>query len=68
MRAAKELAKSPTLAIGITKEDIFFSMNNTLNDTIAYEAEKQVAAFKSHDLEEGVTAFIEKRKPNFIGK
>ena len=65
---AKELAKSPTLAIGITKEDIFFSMNNTLNDTIAYEAEKQVAAFKSHDLEEGVTAFIEKRKPNFIGK
>ena len=65
---AKELAKSPTLAIGITKEDIFFSMNNTLNDTIAFEAEKQVAAFKSHDLEEGVTAFIEKRKPNFIGK
>ncbi len=42
-------------------------MNNDLYSTIAYEAERQVLAFKSHDLKEGVTAFIEKRKPNFKG-
>ena len=65
---AKELAKRPTLAIGITKEDIVHSMNNDLNSTIAFEAERQVLAFKSHDLKEGVTAFIEKRKPNFKGE
>mgnify|MGYP001339608742 FL=1 len=65
---AKELANRPTLAIGITKQDIVHSMNNDLDSTIAFEAEQQVSAFKSHDLKEGVTAFIEKRKPNFRGK
>ncbi|MFQ3341696.1 MAG: enoyl-CoA hydratase/carnithine racemase [Flavobacteriaceae bacterium] len=65
---AMELAKRPTLAIGITKEDIFHSMNNDLNSTIAFEAELQVLAFASHDLKEGVTAFVEKRLPKFLGK
>lgn len=65
---AKELANRPTLAIGITKQDIVHSMNNDLDSTIAFEAECQVSAFKSYDLKEGVTAFIEKRKPNFRGK
>ena len=64
---AKELANRPTLAIGITKQDLVHSINNDLYSTIAYEAERQVLAFKSHDLKEGVTAFIEKRKPNFKG-
>ncbi|MDG2371646.1 MAG: enoyl-CoA hydratase-related protein [Flavobacteriaceae bacterium] len=65
---AKELAKRPTLAIRITKEDIVHSMNNDLDSTIAFEAQRQVLAFKSYDLKEGVTAFVEKRKPNFKGK
>lgn len=65
---AKKLAKKPTLAIGITKEDVFYSINNDLDKTIAFEAERQVLAFKSYDLKEGVTAFIEKRKPIFKGK
>jgi enoyl-CoA hydratase/carnithine racemase len=42
-------------------------MDNSLKDTIAFEAEKQIDAFKSHDLKEGVSAFMEKRDPNFIG-
>ena len=65
---AKELAKRPTLAIGITKEDIVHSMNHDLDSTIAFEAQRQVLAFKSYDLKEGVTAFVEKRKPKFKGK
>lgn len=65
---AHELAKLPTLAVGITKEDMFYAMGNGLYDTIAYEAEKQVAAFGSHDLVEGVSAFLQKRTPKFIGK
>ena len=47
---------------------MFFSMDNDLNDSIAFEAEKQILAFKSNDLMEGVTAFLEKRKPKFLGK
>jgi len=65
---ALDLAKRPTLAIGVTKQDIFYSMNNDLDKTITYEAERQILAFGSHDLKEGVTAFVEKRAPNFLGK
>ncbi len=65
---AADFAIRPTLAIGIAKEDMFYAMNHSLNEAIAFEAKKQIDAFKSHDLKEGVSAFIEKRKPDFLGK
>ena len=65
---AHRIAKLPTLAVGITKEDMFHAMDNDLYSTIAFEAERQTAAFASHDLVEGVSAFLQKRKPKFIGK
>lgn len=65
---AHELAKLPTLAVGVTKEDMFYAMGHDLYDTIAYEAEKQVATFGSRDFSEGVNAFLEKRPAKFIGK
>ena len=65
---AHELAKLPTLAVGVTKEDIFYAMGHDLYDTIAYEAEKQVTTFDSRDFSEGVNAFLEKRPAKFIGK
>ena len=68
MAWAKALSARPTLAIGIAKADMFYSMSNNLKDTIAFEANQQMAAFESHDFKEGVAAFIQKRKPNFLGK
>ena len=65
---AIELSKKPTIGIGITKQDMIFSLNNDLLSTIEFEAKEQVAAFYSEDLKEGVTAFLEKRKANFKGK
>jgi len=65
---AQKLAERPTLAVGITKQDLNFALHNDLYDTIAFEATEQMAAFKSHDLVEGVTAFLQKRKAKFIGK
>src|SRR5690606_18806729 len=64
---AHELAKRPTLAVGITKEDMFYAMGHDLYETIAFEADKQVSTFGSHDFAEGVSAFLEKRPAKFIG-
>ena len=65
---AFDLSKKATIAIGITKQDMIFSLDNNLYDTIEFEAKEQVAAFYSHDLKEGVNAFLEKRKAKFSGK
>jgi len=65
---AKDLSEKPTIGVGITKQDMIFSLNNDLLDTIEFEAKEQVAAFHSEDLKEGVSAFLEKRKANFKGK
>ncbi len=65
---AKALAAKAPIAVGITKEDLVHAMDNNLSESIAYEAEKQIAAFESYDLVEGVAAFVEKRKANFIGQ
>lgn len=65
---AHELAKRPTLAVGVTKEDMFYAMGHDLYETIAFEADKQVSTFGSHDFAEGVNAFLEKRPAKFIGK
>ena len=65
---AFELSEKATVAIGITKKDMIFSLDNNLYDTIEFEAKEQVAAFYSHDLKEGVNAFLEKRKAKFTGK
>ena len=65
---AKALAAKAPIAVGITKEDLVHAMDNNLSESIAYEAEKQITAFESYDLVEGVAAFVEKRKANFIGQ
>ena len=65
---AVELSEKATVAIGITKQDMIFSLDNNLYDTIEFEAKEQVAAFYRHDLKEGVNAFLEKRKAKFTGK
>ncbi len=68
MKWARHLAVRPTLAIGITKHDMQKAMLADLSETIAFEAEQQMKAFASHDLQEGVQAFLQKRKANFKGK
>lgn len=65
---AKELARKAPIALGITKADLQYAVNHTLSETIAYEADQQMKAFASEDLQEGVAAFFAKRPPRFQGK
>lgn len=66
-RIARELARGPTQAFGEAKQ----LMNQSLDRTIETQMEQELAAFArcaaTHDLAEGVAAFVEKRKPVFNG-
>ena len=61
------LASGPTLAYGLTKRAMQRSFGMSLLDSLEYEAMLQDVAGRSHDSQEGVAAFIEKRDPEFKG-
>ncbi|MCW3071713.1 MAG: 2-(1,2-epoxy,2-dihydrophenyl)acetyl-CoA isomerase [Bacteroidetes bacterium] len=65
---AKTLAEMPTRGLGLTKKLLNQSMHNSLNDQLGYEADMQVHAALTYDYNEGVNAFLEKRKPVFKGE
>jgi 2-(1,2-epoxy-1,2-dihydrophenyl)acetyl-CoA isomerase len=64
---AQHYAKSPTKAIALMKKMLNKSFNSTLDEMLEYEAYCQEIAGRSNDYKEGVEAFNQKRKPNFIG-
>lgn len=67
MKLALKLAKMPTYGIGLTKRALNQSMTNNLKEQLAVEGELQTLAGNSYDYNEGVAAFLEKRKPEFKG-
>ena len=66
-KLALKLANMPTKALGMIKELFNKSMTNDLESQLALESKLQIEAAQSNDYKEGVSAFIEKRKPNFKG-
>ena len=67
MELATTLANMPTKALGLTKRLLNQSMTNNLEQQLALESDLQIEASSSNDYKEGVTAFMEKRKPEFKG-
>ncbi len=64
----RRLAGGPTVGIGNTKQLIHAAANNSLEAQLALEAESFAECATSADWVEGVTAFTEKRKPEFSGR
>ena len=65
---AARLAKGPTAVYGRTKKLINESHNHTLAEQLQAEQESFVASALGADFAEGIAAFVEKRKPNFVGR
>ena len=67
-KLATKLANMPTRALALIKKSLNQSLTNDLNNQLNLESKYQIEAAVTDDYAEGVTAFIEKREPNFKGK
>lgn len=65
---AAKLAKMPTRGLGLTKKAVNQSWTNDLDAQLDVEEVLQTEAGQTYDFNEGVAAFLEKRKPEFKGK
>jgi len=58
----------PPLAVEQIKEVVLAGMDSSLDAGLMLERKAFEMLFASRDQEEGMRAFIEKRKPNFEGR
>ena len=64
----KKIAKMPTKGLALTKQLLNASFTNNLEEQLIEEENCQKIAAATEDFREGVSAFLEKRIPNFKGK
>ena len=67
MQLAKQLASQATRGFGLTKRAMNASWSNSLDEQLDMEARTMQEAGRTADYEEGVRAFLEKRKPAYRG-
>jgi enoyl-CoA hydratase len=65
---ARTIASRGPLAIATVKKAVHFGLNVDLDAGCEYEITHFGAICASEDQKEGCAAFLEKRKPNFVGK
>jgi len=65
---ANTLAQMPTKGLAFTKHALNYSMTSSLESQLLTEDELQRKAASTYDYNEGVSAFLEKRKASFRGE
>jgi enoyl-CoA hydratase/carnithine racemase len=68
LKIAREMASKGPIALRYAKEAILKGMDMTLAQGLEMEADLYFLLHTTSDRTEGITAFREKRNPNFEGK
>jgi 2-(1,2-epoxy-1,2-dihydrophenyl)acetyl-CoA isomerase len=64
-KLARALAAKPRLALRLAKQAIYRSPDASLEEMLDFELDAQLRCARSADGIEGITAFVEKREPDF---
>jgi len=65
---AQKITRLPAFALKMAKNSINYGVDLTLDNALKLELGCIAQCFSTQDQKEGMTAFLEKRKPVFIGK
>ncbi len=68
MEIANRIAEKSPVALRLAKEAIKLASRSNLDEGLRREVDLFALCFSSEDKDEGVKAFLEKRKPEFQGK
>ena len=65
---AREIAAKPPLSVRLAKEAVLKTFETTLEAGLDYERRSLTLLFGTEDAHEGMTAFLEKRRPTYHGR
>lgn len=68
VKLGEKIAKNSPLIVAMCKESVNTAFETTLREGLHFEKRTFHGTFATKDRKEGMTAFIEKRAPKFIGE
>lgn len=68
LELASAIAEKAPIALQLAKEAVKFASRSNLDEGLRREVDLFAICFSTEDKQEGVSAFLEKRKPDFKGK
>jgi len=68
VKLAKNIAEKSPIAVQLAKESVLKAFETPLQEGLYFERKNFYMLFATEDQKEGMSAFVEKRKPNFKGQ